>query len=209
MPRAACACPAPFRSTVGDEELSTVTVRSLQTFFGGCTVTTYHIVDQLCDHSYTISYCLCAQSLTPQQWQQAHDSSGRVQKFRQTCKLIRKRGLAKELRSQVSACRQHFSAVQFAKLHMLGHLCPLLLQAWPLLLSCYAPDETVAGRQAVKYVWLASKQVGEDYFQHLHLTVLSSCSESCVSCMAVMQLSRNSTAYCSKLLHQMLTTTLS
>ncbi|DBA91541.1 hypothetical protein WJX77_003797 [Trebouxia sp. C0004] len=85
MRRAACACPAPFRSTVGDEELSTVT------------------------------------SLTPQQWQQAHDSTGRVQKFRQTCKLIRKRGLAKELRCQ----------------------------AWPLLLSCYTPDETVAGRQAV------------------------------------------------------------
>lgn len=165
--------------------------------------------DQLCDHSYTSSYLLCAQSLTPQQWQQAHDSTGRVQRFRQTCKLIRKRGLAKELRCQVSARRQHFGAVQFKDSHMLGHLCPLLLQAWPLLLSCYAPDETVAGRQAVKYALLASKQVGENCFQHLHLTVLSSCSEFCVSCMAVMQLSRNSAACCSKLLHQMRTTALS
>lgn len=85
MRRAACACPGPCGSTVGDEERTIVT------------------------------------SFSPQQWQQAHDSTGRVRKFRRTCKVIRQRGLAEALRCQ----------------------------AWPLLLGCYSPDETVAGRQAI------------------------------------------------------------
>lgn len=87
MRRAACACPGPLRSTVGDEELAT------------------------------------AASLTQQQWQQAHDSTGKVQKgkYRQTCKAIRNKGLTRSVRSQ----------------------------AWPLLLGCYTPTETEAETQAI------------------------------------------------------------
>lgn len=61
-----------------------------------------------------------AASLSPQQWEQANASPGRVQKLRLICKAIRTRGLATSLRCQ----------------------------AWPMLLGCYAPDETLAVRQA-------------------------------------------------------------
>lgn len=65
------------------------------------------------------------------------------------------------------------------------------MQAWPLLLGCYAPNETVAGKQAVKYVQLHIKAPCLEILSVQAMNAVPNGSECGIHGIAAMQPSKS------------------